>query len=1031
MINTSVLKKNPFPGLRPYTSSEDRFFFGRENAISDIKGLLQKNRFIALVGASAIGKTSLIQSGVIPALLTEENQEWIPVSVRPGNDPVENLVRGFQKVFPKKITEADVKSLLSGSRDLADLLVEKGLGSHRYFLVVDQYEDLFRTGPRQHGKSKPAEIKRYVDLLVRAVNSDRPTIHVMISIRSDFIEASSGYRALTELMNKSKYILPQMSGEALSACILGPVEEAGARVEPGFVDYILEDLEDLETPLPLLQHAMLRTWENWGKQDDMELPISIGDYQAIGTVESALSEHLEETYGQLDEQQKAICERLFKTITAKGEQHSGYSRQVTLGNVARIAHCSYEDLAEVVEVFRQRGRAFLSPGPQRSLTPESVVEVAHESMIRIWERLGGWVDEEAESVRMYQKLSESSALYQQGRTELLKNPDLQLAVKWRDTQKPTPAWGVQYHPAFERAMVYLKTSEEEHIWEEERKAILQRRRLFLNRAVAIFMGALVVVLAVVFLTTRDNAPDQPDANQGMAQDLPAAEDITAGPVESRNPEPLTGQDFRLEETMTDAADQGAQPTVQEERTPDRTPVRDRSNESDRVDRRNIPVATPPATSTRNQPSGQRTNPSGSSTARSNATPSPSAVTAPPAGSANARRMVETAKSVAVQSTELTQNPDLQGLLAFQAYQLNAENNGMPYDRDIYNGLYAALKKLISPAYNIYPNLRSSVKDLQWLHRTGSMIAVSSDGAVKILSGTFANRASQISLRNTGQNNECIAVSPDERSAVVGTSQGGLLFIELENQGAVTHSSSEGGKTVLFLSNLGNSGDFLSAGTENRILQWNYDTRTPAVLTETDARPSSLAASGDGRRVAFGTRSGSLFELDPESPGNKQQIGDFGTRYVQAIAYSPNGNTLVAGTSDGSIRVLSGSGRSTLANLRGPGAGVTDLAYSPDGRFLAASSRDGNVYLWTSENWNEPPLVFDENNGFVLSVCFSSSGGFFYSGSVDYPRLIGRPASSDQMVRDFCSLVSRNLTMAEWDQYFGGDIPYMETCPGKN
>ena len=105
MIKTDVLKRNPFPGIRPYTSAEDKLFFGRDEVTSDVVDLLQKNKFVALVGASASGKTSLIQAGVIPALLSQEKQEWIPVSICPGTRPVENLVRGFQKVFPKKLDE--------------------------------------------------------------------------------------------------------------------------------------------------------------------------------------------------------------------------------------------------------------------------------------------------------------------------------------------------------------------------------------------------------------------------------------------------------------------------------------------------------------------------------------------------------------------------------------------------------------------------------------------------------------------------------------------------------------------------------------------------------------------------------------------------------------------------------------------------------------------------------------------------------------------------------------------------------------
>jgi len=163
--------------------------------------------------------------------------------------------------------------------------------------------------------------------------------------------------------------------------------------------------------------------------------------------------------------------------------------------------------------------------------------------------------------------------------------------------------------------------------------------------------------------------------------------------------------------------------------------------------------------------------------------------------------LDVAGLVASQSVNIDRNPELQGLLAFQAYKIHSANNGDPYDAVIYNGLYQAMKKLISPAYNIYPNLRNSIKAIEWLNRSASILTVSSDGSVKILSGNIANRSSQINLGNTGLTNECLAVSPDERIAAVGTNGGGLLFLELENNGTVIHTSTEEGNIVLFLQNL--------------------------------------------------------------------------------------------------------------------------------------------------------------------------------------------------------------------------------------
>jgi WD40 repeat protein len=1022
MIKTRILERNPFPGVRPFKSAEDKFFFGRENTVSEVLDSLLANRFVALVGASGSGKTSLIQSGIIPALLTDEKQEWVPVTIRPGLKPVESLIRGFQKVFPKKLTESDVHSFLAGSQSLGDMINEKGLGSHNYYLVVDQFEELFRNGlsvKKKKKNGKNPENIRFVDLLVKAVNEARPGIFVMLSIRSDFIDACSTFRSLTEQMNKSKYLLPHMTRDALAKAITGPIRQAGASVESGFEEYVLDDMEEVDAQLPMLQHALMRTWDYWVQQGDLEQPIAITDYQAIGTIRNALSDHLNEAFNELNNQQKVICEQLFKSITYKSEQHEGFRRQASIGYIARIAQCNVDDVASVVEVFRKPGRAFISPHAAVSLKSDSQIELSHESLIWIWERLKKWVDEEAESIRMYLKLSEASALYQQGRAELWKPPELQYALNWRNTQNPTPAWGVQYNPAFERAMVFLSTSEEEYLWEEERKVFLQRRRLILNRAIAIFMGVLVVVLAVVFFTNRNKPaiPEQPE--QVVEQDytyVPETRPTTPVATEEVTPDPIA-------EEIT-----GSEPETGEEITP--TVVNEVEQPVTR-NRRSQPSDDSRTSSTRRTSTSSQQDRTVTSRQRETVTTPVTTASNEASNMEYQRRVISIAKRVSQQSVEVSKNTDLQGLLAYQAYRINSTYNGKYYDVDIYNGLYAAMKKLISPAYNIYPNLRNSVKAIEWLDRTGSILTASSDGSIKILSGRIADRASQISLAGTGLNNECLAVSPDERTAAVGTNGGGLLFLELENRGNVIHRNTDQGKIVLFLQNLGNSGSFLSAGTDNRILKWEYGTFESSVLVTTSARPSALAASTDGQRAAFGTRDGKLFELNVNAPDGMRQVNDFGQNQIRSLAYSPGGQYLVAGLLDGSLRVLAGNERRNIATLRGPGARVTDLAYSPDGRFLVAASHDGNVYLWNTSDWSNPPIVFNENNGFVLAVCFSKNSRHFYSGSVDYPRLIGRPSESAEMARDFCSLVGRNLTQAEWDQYFGGEIPYEETCPGMN
>jgi WD40 repeat protein len=992
MINTGVLQRNPFPGSRPFFPAEDQLFFGRDRAVSALIEILLERRFVALVGASACGKSSLIQSGVIPALLSDMKEEWVPIYIRPGQRPMESLIRGVQQVFSKKISDSDVHSFLKGSGSLGDFLIEKGLGNYHYFLVVDQFEELF-TWPvavkkRKSGKNPDA--LQFINHLMKLVDGETPQIFLMLSIRSDFLDYCSSYRALTEHLNMSKYLLPQMNRNDLTDAILEPFRLAGAKVETGFEEYLLNDMEEVDPQLPLMQHALKLSWDHWKRRGKEDLPVSLEDYQASGGIRNGLCRDLENLYQSLEFYQKEICERIFKTIAFKTGREEVYSRRTTLGNISRIAHCNVDRVVEVVEIFDKAGHPFLGYQHSAPLSSESEIELSHESLINIWDRLHEWVDEEDDSIRMYLKLSKASALYQQGKGTLLEIAELQKAIDWKKLHSPTPAWGIQFDPAFERAMVFLNTSEEDYIWSEKRKITLQRRKRILNRS--IIFGTIVIVAAIALVIyISQNRPVETDQQ-----------------VQTTKQEPLNVQPLQeIPDAENNRTTEKPVPQIQENRVIEQPSIEDDGEQITNPEEATTELITeqPEQTVIENLPPD-------------------------PVSTENREKeiLLSIVKDVAYTSLGISKNTDLKGLLAYEAYLLNKKYGGASFDPDIYKGLYESLKKLISPAYYYYPNIRHSVKDMEWLGRTGSILMASSDGSMKILSGNIANRAVQTELAGTGFNNECLGISPDERIAAVGTNGGGMLFIELENRGEVIHQNTEQGNIVLFIENLGRSGSFLSAGTSNDILKWDYGSFTPTRLFTLESRPLAMATSENGSKAFVGTASGRLYSVNVNDPSNFTEVNMFVSNQVRALAFSPGQRYLAAGLLDGSVKVLSGDGKRTITDLFAPAARVSALEFSPDGSLLVAASNDGNVYLWNTLNWGDPPLVFTENRGYVLSLCFSGDGKFFYSGSVDYPRMVGRPVDLDQMAGDFCSLLSRNLTIEEWNQYFGIDIPYEKTCP---
>ena len=136
-------------------------------------------------------------------------------------------------------------------------------------------------------------------------------------------------------------------------------------------------------------------------------------------------------------------------------QGQGRSERIA---IAAIADCSEEEVIDVIEKFREPGRSLLTPAFGTPISSKSMVDISHESLMRIWNKLNEWVEEEFESAQMYKRLSDAAAMYQIGKTGLWRPPDLQLALNWQKKQRPTREWAQRYDEAFERAVVFLDTS---------------------------------------------------------------------------------------------------------------------------------------------------------------------------------------------------------------------------------------------------------------------------------------------------------------------------------------------------------------------------------------------------------------------------------------------------------------------------------------------------------------------------------------------------------------------------------------------
>jgi uncharacterized protein YxeA len=207
-------------------------------------------------------------------------------------------------------------------------------------------------------------------------------------------------------------------------------------------------------------------------------------YEAIGRMGTALSKHADEVFEELaDDRRQMIAEKLFKAITNLGPDNRGIRRPTRLDELCKVIDATEDEVIPVIDAFRRKGRSFVVPPLETNakLRSDSVVDISHESLMRIWDRLKKWVQAESQSAGIYRRLSETAILYQGGKAGLWRDPDLQLALDWREQNLPNSAWATRYQPDFQSAMAFLedsRTARDDEIAqkEENRRRELQKAK---------------------------------------------------------------------------------------------------------------------------------------------------------------------------------------------------------------------------------------------------------------------------------------------------------------------------------------------------------------------------------------------------------------------------------------------------------------------------------------------------------------------------------------------------------------------------
>lgn len=532
---TAVSAERPFPGLRPFAYRDHEFFFGREEQSFALYRLVDRNRFVAVIGSSGSGKSSLVRAGLLPLLDAETvgagGREWLWREMRPGDDPlrrltylISSLAEDTDPIIASARQDRIAAHLRRSSFGVAEALGEiDDVKQPSIMLVIDQFEELFRyatskvagTGDQTRARD---EAVQFVQLLLEATRTRTHKVHVLLTMRSDFIGDCARFYGLPEAVSGTQFLVPALTRDQLEEVIREPVEKAGATIAPDLVERLLNDCSNEPDQLPVLQHCLLRLWEEAGRapqqpavpaQPDAVAPgseasahptriLTVGHYQRIGGFANALSQHANDILKELPGAKLQLAvEQTFCALSELDKEGRAIRRALPFSQLLAETGVGESDLRQVLDRFRADDCSFLVPPPyeQPVIEPATRIDVGHEAFLRRWEKTSGrgadvgWLRDEQLDGERYR------ALLAMAESENATLPPHLVDERWAwwASRRRTPAWAERYGGGFDRVQRLLVASRRQ-----------QARRRWTR--VAAFAGA--VVAAVVMFGLWRHAENQ-------------------------------------------------------------------------------------------------------------------------------------------------------------------------------------------------------------------------------------------------------------------------------------------------------------------------------------------------------------------------------------------------------------------------------------------------------------------------------------------------------------------------------------------
>jgi WD40 repeat protein/DNA-binding SARP family transcriptional activator len=947
----------PFKGLHYFDEADADLFFGREALTAKLVARIaspptpwrdlsprakrvgeapgRRVRFLAIVGASGSGKSSIVRAGLIPALRREDSS-WRIHILTPTAHPLEALAvsltrdQGSQTAALSEEMAEDPRTLYLFLERSAHLVSGATNAAH-VLLVVDQFEELFTLC------RDATQRKAFVDNVLGAAGEDQDKgLTVVIALRADFYAHCAQFENLREALAQHQDYIGPMTAEELRRAIEEPAKRSDWEFEPGLADLLLHDIgadghrQPEPGALPLLSHALLETWKH-----RLGRTLTFSGYAISGGVRGAIATTAERVYRALSPDEQAIARRIFLRLTELGEG-TGDGGLPSLDTRRRAA---FNELITAPQLQPSVEAVLKTLTDARLITiSEDSAEVAHEALIREWPTLREWLNENRDGLRLHHHLTGAAQAWEKLRRdpgELYRGVRLAQAAEWADA-----------HPeelnALERE--FLTASRELATREEAEREAQRQRELQAAQRLA--------------ETEKRRAEEQAHAARQLRRRAVYLTGVVALAVMAALAAICLGGQART------AADRNAALAQQNAQIASTAQVASTQAIAQQV----IAIAE------RNRADEQR----------NVALDSQATAEAERSRAEHEKRLAIAREMAAAAVNNLEVDTERSVLLALEAISATYAQDGLVV-LEAESALHRALSEL-----HILHTLRGH-QGVVWavaFSPDGARLATSSfDFTVKVWDTESGEALLTLANPNGLPNGigAAVAFSRDGKRLATGgpmaeakvwdAATGQALFT-LRQEGQATFTD-----TVISLAFSPDGSRLVTGQVDGRVDVW--DTISQQVVLNLSGHTdqvNGLAYSADGTRIVTGSYDATARVWDAAT--GRQLLMVHHSPNIQRVAISPDGTRFATAGNDGVAKLWEAATGNELLTLTGHTGRVHGVSFSPDGRRLATGSLDGTARIWDVATGREL-LRLSGHTGAVEDVAFSPDGAHVATGAGDW------------------------------------------------